>query len=151
MRTVNLLLANSERTLNQLIETVVMDACWPQATVERVRVARIEDFVRQGCSDDFQLIVLVMGNLLPALGQEGPRASFEDALEAVRKIRHQTEAPIIALSADGEHELPLLEAGVDGVIGLPFSREQLGAEVRGVLRLRQQRMEYSAPGRFSMA
>lgn len=149
MKTVNLLLGNSERALSQLIETVVLDACYNQAAVECVRSVRADDFVRQAYGAGFQLIILVEGNILPAASRRGSQVSIEDTVIAIRTIHERTGTPVIAISATAEHEVPLLEAGAEAVIGLPFDRNQLNAEVRRVLRLPEP-VEYSEPERWSL-
>jgi hypothetical protein len=150
MRTVNLLTGNSDRALNQRLEAVVLDACYNQAAVECVRTPRMDDFVRQGCSGGFQLIVLVSGDLLPAPGRRGSFVSRDELLEAIRSIRQRSSAAIIVISALPDDELPLLEAGVESVLPLPLNCEQLGAEVRRVLRLAEPVHE-EAPDRGSLA
>jgi hypothetical protein len=150
MRTVNLLLGNSERALSQLIETVVLDACYNQAAVECIRAVRMEDFVRLGSGAGFQLIIVVVGNLLPAASRRGSQASFEDTLDAVRTIRQRAGTPIITFSTQKEHEVPLLEAGAEAVISLPFKGHTLNTEVRRILRLPEP-VEHSAPVRWTLA
>jgi two-component system KDP operon response regulator KdpE len=57
-------------------------------------------------------------------------------LEAMRKLRERTDAPIILVTArdSGRDKVSGLEQGADDYIVKPFSLEELGARVRAVLR-----------------
>lgn len=59
-----------------------------------------------------------------------------DGLEVARRIREQTTAPILVLSARGEErqKVTVLDQGVDDYITKPFGTEELLARIRVALR-----------------
>ena len=135
MRTVNLLVGTSERRLNNLIETLVLDVCYNQAAVQSTRTMRADEFSRQGCSPSFQLIIVAPDNLLPAPSRRGSRVAIEDITDAARVIKNRCGTPMIALSVSEEEDVALWEAGVDSVLRLPLNSEHLKNEVRRLLRI----------------
>ncbi len=135
MDKINLLVANSERGLSNLIESVVLDVCYNQAVVESTRISRGDELVKLGCSGTFQLIIAAADNLLTGTGLRSSCLSAEEAAGAIKCIRERTATPIIAAAVFPESEASLLEAGADCVVRLPFETEKLRAEVRRVLGL----------------
>jgi DNA-binding response OmpR family regulator len=59
-----------------------------------------------------------------------------DGFEVARRIRHESETPIIMLTArdEEEHVLRGLQVGADDYVTKPFSAKQLIARMRAVLR-----------------
>ena len=58
MRKVNLLIANSERRLTNLIESLVLDACYEQAFVDPTRIERADELVKLATSSAYKLIIV---------------------------------------------------------------------------------------------
>jgi len=151
MEKINLLVANSERGLSNLIESVVLDACYNQAVVECTRISRGDELVKLGCSGVFQLIVVAANNLLAGPGLRSSSISADEAAGAIRSIRERTTTPVIAVSVFPENEPALLEAGAECVVRLPFQAEKLKAEVRRVLQLPELVEEPVQPTRWSLS
>jgi DNA-binding response OmpR family regulator len=135
MDKINLLVANSERGLSNLIERIVLDACYNQAVVESTRISRGDELVKLGCSASFQLLIVAADNLLNGTGLRSSCVSAAQAAGAIRLIRERTTTPLIAVAAFAQNQVALLEAGADCVVRLPFESEKLRTEVRRVLRL----------------
>jgi hypothetical protein len=155
MRTVNLLVGTSERRLNNLIETLVLDVCYNQAAVQSTRTMRADEFARQGCSPSFKLIIVAPDHLLPAPSRRGSRVAIEDITDAARVIKNRCGTPIIAFSISEEEDVALWEAGVDSVLRLPLNSEHLKNEVRRLLqmpeRVEEPAEEAPAANRWSLA
>jgi hypothetical protein len=137
MERVNLLLANADRRTSNLIEAVILDACYNQAIVDCVRTARVDEFVHHASVTPLQLIVVVADGLLAEPSRRASWVSVGEVANAIRAIKEQSSAPILALSTLPEHEVPLLEAGAEGVLNYPLNKDKLRSEVRRVLRLHE--------------
>lgn len=135
MKTVRLLLGNSQARVSNLIETLVRSVCADQAVVETTRTAQAGDFTRLGCEEEFDLIIVLPDNLLPDPSPQGSLGPFGESVRAIAAIRQQCPAPIIAISASPQSESALMEAGVDCVLELPFKCEQVKAAVQQALTL----------------
>jgi len=153
MRKVNLLIANSERRLTNLIESLVLDACYEQAFVEPTRVERADELVKLATSCAYQLVIVAADNLTPGPGLRRSWVSGREAVQAVAAIHERDRIPIIAVAVDPEDELPLLQAGAESVIRLPYqeAKLKLQSEVRRVLNLAEpaQTVEAAQPRRSS--
>ena len=149
MDKVNLLVANSERELSNLIESLVLDACFGQAAVETARVGRANELVKLASSGAYQLVIVAADNLLPGPGLRGSWVSAEEAVRAIHAIRSRCDTPVIAVAVFPEDEVSLLEAGVECVVRLPFDGEKLKLQVRRVLRMADP-VEESKPSRWSL-
>jgi hypothetical protein len=150
MQKINLLLANSERGLSNLLESVVLDACFSQAVVGSTRISRADELAKLGCSGAFQLVVLAADNLLAGPGLRSSWVSADQAMGAIRAIRERTATPIIAVTVFPENEQGLLEAGADFVLRLPLDNEKLKATVRQVLRMPEPAQEPEPAARWSL-
>jgi hypothetical protein len=150
MNTVHVLLANSNRRLNNLVEVALRDACYEQVSVECATIDRLADLHHRGCVDNFGLIVVAPDHLLTGPPKRTSHVSIEEVVGVIRTIKAQRSVPIIAVGIRPDEELPLLEAGVDNVFGIVFAREELRTEVRRVLNLSEQ-LEEAAPSRWSFA
>lgn len=133
MDTIKLLLAHSDRPLTNRIEIAVLDLCYDQAVVRSTRTARLDEAIRQGSVWDYDLLVLGADHLFTDRTQQG-WATLDQIAEGLRTIRSQSSVPIVALSSHPESEM-LVEAGANCVLELPFSPEELKAEVRPLLDL----------------
>ncbi len=135
MDKIRVLLANSERGLSNLIDSLILDACYNQAIVETTRISRGDELVKLGISGGFQLVVVAGDNLLAGPGLRSSSVSVEQAANAIRLIRERTATPVIGVAALPASEGQLLEAGVESVVRLPFETDKLKEEVRRALRL----------------
>ena len=149
MDKVHLLVANSERGLSNLIESLVLDACYDQAFVETTRIGRADELVKLASSGAYHLVIVAADNLLPGPGLHNAWVSADEAVRAIQAIRDRCHTPVIAVAVFPAEELPLLEAGVECVVRLPFDGEKLKSEVRRVLRMTQP-VEQSKPSRSSL-
>jgi DNA-binding response OmpR family regulator len=143
MKTLNLLLGNSDRGICNLIEVMVLDVCYNRASVQTTRAARIDELAHKACREDFDLMLFAPDNLLPAPGLEPCPQRMIEAIRQIRKARTSRKMPIIAFSVSPEGEFPLTHAGADCVLGLPFHPEELKAAVELRLNLPAARPEYS--------
>ena len=138
MKSVKVLLGNYDRRINNLVEALVLDVCYDQRSVEFTRMCRANEFFRQGRYAGFDLIVVAPDNLLPEPGRRGDSVALEEVAGAIRTFKSQHSTPIVAIAVSDKDKLPLLEAGADGVMGLPFNCDALKSEVSRALRLPEQ-------------
>ena len=152
MRKINLLLANSERRLSNLIESLVLDACFEQGFVETTRIERADELVKLASSGAYQLIIVAAENLSAGPGLEKSWVSTKEAVRAVQTIRARCDTPMIAVAVSNKHETSLLEAGAECVVRLPFpeEKEKLKLEVRRVLKMTEPVAELATPRRSSL-
>ena len=77
------------------------------------------------------------------------RLGGEDGMELARKLRAETEVPVIIVTArrDEADRVMGLETAADDYITKPFSNRELLARVRAVLRRCQSRYAVAAPAR----
>ncbi len=77
------------------------------------------------------------------------RLDGEDGMELARKLRAETEVPVIIVTArrDEADRVMGLETAADDYITKPFSNRELLARVRAVLRRCRRRYEVAAPAR----
>jgi len=143
MKSLNLLIGNSDRSVCNMIEVMVLDVCYNRASVKSTRAARIDELAHKACREDFDLMIFAPEDLLPAPGLELCPQRIIEAIQQIRKVRAPRKMPIIAFSAPPEHEFPLTNAGVDCVLGLPFHPEELKAAVELRLNLPAARPEHS--------
>ena len=152
MNTVHVLLANSNRRLNNLIEVAVRDVCYDQLQVECATTVRLDELLRRGCHDAFGLIFVAPDHLVSGPAPRAASISIADAARVIRTIKRRHHAPIIAAGVRPQCELPLLEAGADKVFGILFDRDEFRSEVRRVLNLPEPVAEAEPePSRWSFA
>jgi hypothetical protein len=135
MKKVHVLLANSDRRLNNLIEVAVRDVCYDQLEVECATTVRLDELIRNGCLGGFGLIFVAPTHLVSGPGRRAASATVADAAHAIQTIKGYHATPIIAVGVQPHDELPLLEAGADKVFGILFDRDELRSELRRVLHL----------------
>jgi hypothetical protein len=150
MKKVTLLIANAERRLSNLIESVVLDACFEQTVVETTRISRSDELVKLASSGAYRLVVVVVAadSLPPGPGLGDSWVSAHEARRAIRAIRRQADTSVFAVAVSPEDEASLLEIGVECVGRLPFDNEKLKSGVRRALRMADS-VEESKPGRWS--
>jgi hypothetical protein len=138
MKTYHILIGNCEELLSDFIGALFEEVCAGQAAVRCTRTAGIDDFVRQACERDFDLIIQIPHNLLPEASPPTPIGLLGECIGAIRAIKTKHPAPVIAIVALEErarYEPLLLEAGADCVLELPFEGDELRAAVGRLLRL----------------
>jgi hypothetical protein len=150
MKKVTLLIANSEQRLSNLIESVVLDACFEQTVVETTRISRLDELVKLASSGAYRLVVVAADNLLPEPGLGVSWVSAHEAARAIQAIRRQADMSVFVVAVSPEDEASLLEIGVECVGRLPFDNEKLKSGVRRALRMADS-VEESKPGGWSWA
>ena len=135
MNTVRVLLANSDRRLNNLIEVAVRDVCYDQLLVECSTTIRLDELLHRGCEDDVGLIFVAPDHLVAGPPQRARQVPMEDAAQAIRTIKSHRSVPIIVVGVRADLELALLEAGAESVFGILMDRDRLRSEIRRALRL----------------
>lgn len=136
MKTLNLLLGSADRRINNLVLTATLDTCYNRATVECTRLCRLGEFVRHGCSEIFDMLVLAPAYLLPE-HEDDPGVSPEQTVQAVCRVRNHRSVPLVVLAVPADNEVRLLEAGANAVMAPPFSSEKLKTEFGRVLGFTQ--------------
>src|SRR2546423_8305628 len=86
MKRLNVLLCNSDRRVNNLIEVLVRDVCYNQAVVNCTRSAQVEDFIILAREKECDLVILAPNDLLAAGGRPLHRASLGEAIRAIGEI-----------------------------------------------------------------
>lgn len=135
MNTVRILLANSDRRSNNLIEVALRDVCFEQAHVDCYTTTRLDEVLHRGCLGEFQLIILSPDNLVTGPPQRAARCTMDEAVAAIRTLKIRCPVPVIAVGVRPLSELAMLEAGADAVFGILFDRDKLRAELRRVLHM----------------
>ena len=151
IKTVSVLLANSDRRLNNLIEVAVRNVCFDQLHVECSTTWRLDELLHRGCLREFGLIFVAPDHLVSGPSPREGQIHLSDATRVIRTIKHQRAVPIIAVGVNPQDEPALLEAGADRVFGILFDRDALGAQVRTVLNLRDEVSEEPESTRWSFA
>jgi hypothetical protein len=143
MKTLNLLTGNSDRSICNLIEVMVLDVCYNRASVKTTRAVRIDELAHKACREEFDLMIFAPDNLLPPPGLDLCPQRIVEAIDQIRRVRAPSKMPIIGFAVSPEQEFALTEAGVDCVLGLPFHREELKAAVELRLNLPAARPEHT--------
>ncbi len=153
MKTYHILIGNCEELLNDFIEALFREACGDQASVQCTRTGRVAEFVQHGCDREFDLVIQIPHNLFPAVSAPTPIGLVGESIRALRTIKAQRPAPVIAIVAPAErarYESLLLEAGADCVLELPFGGDELRAAVGRLLELSSPPQQ-TAPQRWFFA
>ncbi len=135
MNIVHVLLANSDRRLNNLIEVAVRDVCYNQLEVFCATTVRLDELLRRGCQPGCGLAFVAPSHLVAGPPPRAASITVADAARVIRTIKSHRSTPIIGVGVRSGDELALLEAGADKVFGILFDRDELRAEVRRVLNL----------------
>src|SRR5438105_6259342 len=152
MKTLRVLLANSDRRINNLIEVAVRDVCFNHFSVECAATRRLDELLHRGCSDEFGLIFVVPDHLALGLPPRSPQVTLKDAAQAFSSLKSRRSVPIIAVGAGSQDKIALLEAGADEVFGVLFDRDEIRSEIRRVLKLPAQSDQAEVePSRSSFA
>jgi hypothetical protein len=135
MKTLHVVLGNTDRAANNRIEAILHDVCFERAVIEFARAARTDELVRLACCQWMNLVVFAPDNLLPAPGQRMAAGPVAEALRTTRVIRSETLVPMIAVGVSEDDKLELLEAGVNLALGIPFPAEAFRREAEALLNL----------------
>ena len=149
MKTINVLLAGTERRTNNVIQTVVLDVCYNRAAVNCFQTGRIDELLARGGREGFDLLVVSSGHLSPEPSRRSKVVSPFEVAQVLRTIKSQRCVPVIAITLSAEEETALSQAGADGVLGTPLNSDALRAEVIRLLPLPQPAPE-SEPSRGSL-
>ena len=141
MKTINLLLGNSEGLLNNFIEALVQDACQAHAIINATHTRTVEQFTSQGLRGSFDLAIVIPNNLASETGPGRGLDIFEEASHAIRLISQRTSTPVIAIGVfdllDRQEKL-LFNAGSACVLELPLQMEALILAVKSLPGLMDQ-------------
>jgi hypothetical protein len=151
MNTVYVLIANSDRRMNNLIEVAVRDVCYEQLLVECSITGRLDEALHRGCVENVGLIFLAPNHVVIGPPQRAVAASLNDATRCIQTIKRRRSVLIMAVGVRSDNELELLEAGADSVFGILFDRDKLRFEIRRGLGLQEQLQESEPPSRWSIA
>jgi len=135
MNSVYVLLANSDRRTNNIIEVAIRDACYEQVHLECLTTFRLDEVLHRGCSDEFALIFLAADNLISGPPRYASHCGPSDVARAIRTIKKVRPVSIMAVGVLPQDEPLLLEAGAERVFGILLDRDELKAEVRRALNL----------------
>ncbi len=135
MKTLHVVLGNTDRAANNRIDAILHDVCFERAVIECARTARSDELVRLACCQWMDLVVFAPDNLLPMAGQRMAGGAFAEALRTARVIRSETLIPMIAIGVSEHNKLELLEAGVNLALGIPFPTDAFRREAEALLNL----------------
>lgn len=132
----HLLLGNSEQLLTNFIEVLAQDACADRGLVRTTAVRTVEALILEGLTGRFDLAIVVPRNLIPDGASIRIYNPFSEAAQAVRILKKRSAMPIVAaatLEDDSAEARILWEAGVDGLMGLPFHPQQFASTIHQAL------------------
>lgn len=135
MDTINVLIAGSDRRINYLVQSIVLDVCYNQAAVNCCHTSRVDELQTRAVREDFGCIVINTAQLVPEPSRRAGRVSCEETLSAIRFIKRARPVPLLALGSAPDEEALFLEAGADFVAGRSWERETLQFEIRRLLRM----------------
>jgi hypothetical protein len=151
MDRINLLLANADRRMRNLVESIVHDACYNQAVLECARTGRVDELAYEAWSYEFQLVILAADTLQPEPSRRGVAwVELDEILLAIRNMKSHRTTSVIVTGAVPENEFLLLEAGADAVLLRPLSSPTLKFEIQRVLGLTETHEEGEPPPRSSL-
>lgn len=141
MRKINLFLASADRRGSNLVEAAVLDACFEQAAVECRRTVRLDELLRFGSSDAFQLIIVAADCLHAEPSRRSPWVSLAEVVDTIRVLKQRCSTPLLVFERTEANHAQLLQAGADAVLPSPSAVEALKLEVRRVLELSEPSQE----------
>jgi CheY-like chemotaxis protein len=129
MRSVRVLIGNTEEVLSDFIAAVIEDYVADRAKVEFVRHTHIEGIQGAASDERFDLLVLVVNNILSRSEavMKSTESRIERVTEFIRANKARSKVPIVAFSGWNPPGLAtrLEQAGADILLELPFKVEQL--------------------------
>jgi len=151
MNTVHVLIANSDRRLNNLIEVAVRDVCYEQVLVECFITSRLDEVKHRGSYENVGLIFLAPNHVVIGPPHRAVSATLEESVICIQALKTRRSIPIIAVGVRPDHELSLLEAGADSVFGILFDGDKLRLQIRQGLGIQEHVPESEPPNRWSFA
>ncbi len=136
MKTMHLLLGNSEQLLSNFIEVLVQDVCADAGLVTSSSVRTVEGLILQGLTGRFDVMIVVPNNLVPDNTYPRGFDAFGEAAQAIKIVKKRGKLPIVAVAAFGNRareEAILREAGADCVLELPFHPQEFARTMRSLL------------------
>jgi hypothetical protein len=149
-KTVNLLLANSEGRLSNIIETLVRDVCNDKAAVHCTRATHLDELDWHVSEDQFDLVIVIPEKLPLARKVPNPRCRYEKTADAIRTLKEKRATPTVAVGVPSEYQAALSAAGVDCVLDVPFKCDEVKSSVRELLYLPALSERESAPSNRSL-
>ena len=137
MKTINLLLAGTERRTNNLIQSVVLDACYNHAAVNCLQTGRVDELLSRGSRAGLDLIIATPNHLLPEPSRRSGTVSAAEVAGVIRTLKQLQAVPVVAVAVPAHDEWAFANAGADSILCLPFNGDALRAEVRRLLRMPQ--------------
>ncbi len=154
MRTIRLLLGNSEQLLTNFIEVLVQDACADEGLVETSSARTVEAVILKGLTGRFDLGIIIPNNLIADRAPSSRQDAFSEAAQAIHILKKRCSMPIVATAAFRERcleERLLWEAGADRVLPLPFHPDQFARIIRDMLRKQAQPLPCRRPTLYTGA
>ena len=124
MQTIHVLLGNCEGLLSDYLEALLNEVYGPCAVVQCTRTSWLEEFQRHCRTRSFDLLVLIPSNLRCEDGKTAALNRTAAVVGLIRSLKSRRSPPLLALAVANQraYEEPLfLDAGVDLVLGLPFT------------------------------
>jgi hypothetical protein len=147
MKNIHMLVANTDRRTNNLVEAAVLDACFERAAVDCTRIARLGELAKCGSYSGNDLIVIAPHHLLGEPGRGQSSASVEDVCEVIEQLKYRTSAPILAVNVSPQAQEAVTSAGADAVFGIPVDIGAFKNEVREALSSHLEESFEEAPRR----
>ncbi len=130
-----IIVVDDDQGLRDLLQRYLSEQGFEVATASDAR--QMDQLLGQRLPD-----LLILDLMLPA----------EDGLSIARRLRAQSDLPIIILSARGDEidRIIGLEMGADDYLPKPFNPRELLARIHAVLRRKKQSENTDAPGRHEL-
>jgi hypothetical protein len=150
MKTLNVLIASSDRASANRIEALLRDVCFERVMVDCKRSAQIGDIEKHARVGWTDLTILSPDHLLSSSRQRGFPQVMAESLHLIRHIRKQTLMPFIAFGVSAEDTTPVLDAGVETVLGPLWNADYFKNELERILRLPGRVEERPEPSRWQL-
>ena len=147
--TIHVLLGNSDRRLNNLIEVAVRDVCYGHAQAECIVSNRLDDMLHRGCRDNFDLLVIAPLHLVSGPVSHASQVSMHETREVIQSIKATRNIPIIVIGVGPQEDQLFLEAGADQTFGCLIDRDHLRVTLRHLLNLAEPVEEEPGASRWS--
>jgi hypothetical protein len=135
MKTLKLLIGNSENRLNKVVEKLVRDACGDAAILHTTRTDRVGEFIHLGSTEKFDLAIIMPDHLHPDFSPHGSPGPAAEASRAISAIRAQRAVPVVAFTVAGRYGEDLAEAGAEYVLEIPFKCDEVKSVVQRLMPL----------------
>ncbi len=135
MKTINVLLASTERRTNNLIQAVVLDVCYDRAAVNCIQTGRVDELQARGAREGFDLVIVSPGHMVAEPSRRSKTVTLEEVAHAIKRIKLWRPVPVIAVAVAPKEQPVMLDAGADGVLGIPFNGDAMREELSRLLEL----------------